>query len=260
MSTWVDTGEHKEILDWLTKVEYGPKHSDFLSRRQPGTGQWLLDSEQYQTWLKTSAQTLFCPGIPGAGKTILTSIVIDDLNTRFDKDPSIGIAFVYCTFRSQHEHKAEDLLASLLKQLAQGQSPLPDGIKSLYKKHKDKRTKPSSDELSRTLYAVAATYSRVFIIIDALDECGENRSRTKLLTEIFKLQKNSKLNLFATSRCIPDIKEKFAGCLLLEISASHEDIWNFLGECMSQLPPFVIDDMSLQTEIKTGIECAVEGM
>ena len=66
-----------KILDWLTPVDYGPQQTDNIRRRQPGTGQWLLDSAEYQTWLKTSKQTLFCPGIPGAGKTILTSIVID---------------------------------------------------------------------------------------------------------------------------------------------------------------------------------------
>src|SRR5438045_5526567 len=32
-----------------------------------------------QAWLKTSKQVLFSPGIPGAGKTILTSIVVDNL-------------------------------------------------------------------------------------------------------------------------------------------------------------------------------------
>ena len=63
---------------------------------------------------------LFCPGIPGAGKTILTSIVVDDLTTRFSNDPSVGIAYVYCNFRRRDEQKAEELFASLLKQLMQG--------------------------------------------------------------------------------------------------------------------------------------------
>jgi hypothetical protein len=186
-----DRDEDIKILDWLTPVDYGPQQTDYIRRRQPGTGQWLLDSPEFQTWLKTVKQTLFCPGIPGAGKTILTSIVIEDLITRYYNDPRIGIAFVYCNFQQQQEQKAEDLLASLLKQLAQGQSSLPDGIKSLYDKHKDKRTKPSFDELSRTLYIVTAMYSRAFIIVDALDECQESDNcRTKFLSEIFNLQAN----------------------------------------------------------------------
>jgi hypothetical protein len=44
---------------------------------------------------------------------------------------------------------AEDLLASLLKQLTQEQSSLPDSVKALYDQHRDKRTRPSFDEISR---------------------------------------------------------------------------------------------------------------
>ncbi len=76
-------------------------------------------------------QTLFCPGIPGAGKTILTSIVVDDLHTRFQNNERIGIAYLYCNFRRQEEQRAGDLLASLLKQLAQGQSSMPESVRSL---------------------------------------------------------------------------------------------------------------------------------
>jgi len=142
--------EHEVILNWLTSIDYTFQHNDYINRRQLGTGQWLLDSVEYQDWLK-SKQTLFCPGIPGAGKTILTAIVVDDLTTRFSSDPTTGVAYIYCNFRRQDEQKAEDLLASLLKQLTQVQSSLPDSVKSLHDSHKDKRTRPSFDEISRTL-------------------------------------------------------------------------------------------------------------
>jgi hypothetical protein len=65
------------VLDWITLIDYAPQLNDFIARRQAGTGQWLLDSTEYQTWVETNKQTLFCPGIPGAGKTILTSIVVE---------------------------------------------------------------------------------------------------------------------------------------------------------------------------------------
>src|SRR5271155_4005075 len=71
-----DDQESQKILDWLTPIDYAPQHSDFISRRQEGTGQWLLNSDQFQTWLNTTKQTLFCPGMPGAGKTMITSIVV----------------------------------------------------------------------------------------------------------------------------------------------------------------------------------------
>lgn len=78
MMSRLDRKEDVEILNWLTPVEHGPQRSDFLRGRQPGTGQWLLKSAEYQTWLNSGKQTLFCPGIPGAGKTMIATTVIND--------------------------------------------------------------------------------------------------------------------------------------------------------------------------------------
>ncbi|RYP04866.1 hypothetical protein DL764_004189 [Monosporascus ibericus] len=126
--------EQDAILHWLTPVDYAPQQSDFINRRQVGTGQWLLDSPEFQVWVQTEKRTLFCHGIPGAGKTILTSIVVDELMARFGNDKGTGMACIYCNFRRQDEQKAEDLFASLLKQLAQGRSFLPDSVKCLHNK------------------------------------------------------------------------------------------------------------------------------
>ncbi len=106
--------EFENILKWLTPVDYATQQSDYIGRRQPGSGQWLLVSTEYQAWPNTLKQALFCPGIPGAGKTILTAIGIDDLYTRFQCDASIGIVYLYCGFQRQHEQNSESLLISLL--------------------------------------------------------------------------------------------------------------------------------------------------
>jgi Cdc6-like AAA superfamily ATPase len=257
----LDRKEDLEILNWLTPIDYGPQHSDFLKRRQPGTGQWLLDSVKYQAWLNTAKQTLFCPGIPGAGKTILTSIVVDNLCNRFHNDATVGITYVYCNFRRKDEQKIDALLASLLKQLAQSQVSLPGSVKDLYDRHEKKKTRPSSDEISRALHSTAGSYSRVFIFVDALDECQvSDGCRTKLLSEIFSLQAKHGANLFATSRFIPEITGKFQGSISLEIRASIEDVRRYLDGCMSQLPEFVRYNHDLQEEIKAGIVKAVDGM
>ena len=64
--------EHQAIVDWLTSIDYAAQQSDFISRRQDGTEVWLLDSDEFHGWLNQKQQTLFCPGIPGAGKTMIT--------------------------------------------------------------------------------------------------------------------------------------------------------------------------------------------
>ncbi|KAH8665584.1 ankyrin repeat protein [Ilyonectria robusta] len=255
----LDRDEEIRILNWLTQVDYGPQQTDFINRRQKDTGQWLLDSAEYQAWLQAGKQTLFCPGIPGVGKTIFTSIVIDDLTTRFHDNPDIGIAYIYCNFRRWDEQKAGDLLASLLKQLSQGRSSLPAHVKALYEKHKDKRTRPSFDEISGALHWVSAMYSKVIIIVDALDECQPSDG-CQLLSHIFSLQADNAVSFFATSRPIPDIEGYFKECLRLEIIASDEDVRRYVHGHMSHLPKFVCNRPDIQEEIEAEIAGAVEGM
>lgn len=208
--------EDHKILSWLSDSNYSSQHNDFLSRRQQGTGQWLLESKEYQDWLSTAKQTFFCPGIPGAGKTILTAIVIENLHTRFSNDPAVGIAYNYYNFKNQDQQTAAKLMASLLRQLCFSQSPLPEVVKSLYDRHFYSKTQPSLDEIASALQTVIKTFSRAFIAIDALDEC-QTQERSLILSEIFKIQAECNANIFATSRPILEIKKSipwmhFTGC------------------------------------------------
>ncbi|OBT63922.1 hypothetical protein VE03_05994 [Pseudogymnoascus sp. 23342-1-I1] len=249
------------VLNWFTPIDFATQQSDFISRREAGTGQWLLESAEFQAWVKIDQQVLFCPGIPGAGKTILTSIVVDYLHANFQKDTNIGIAYLYCNFRRQDEQNAEGLLASLLKQLAQGLSPLPEIIKSLYDSHKKNQTRPTFNELSSALQSVASLYSRCFIVIDALDECqASDGCRTKLLTEIFALEAKSRASIFSTSRFIPEIQEHFKNSMQLEIRASDQDVQRYIDGHMSQLPRCVLRSSDMQGEVKAAIVQAVNGM
>lgn len=253
--------ECQAILGWLTPIDYASQQSDFITRRQEGTGQWLLDSIEFQSWVETDKQTLFCPGIPGAGKTILTSIVVEELAARFYDNKSIGIAYLYCNFRRLDEQKADALLASVLKQLAECQPSFPSNLKDLYDRHKTKRTRPSLDEISRSLQAVAALYSRVFVVIDALDECQVSHScRTTFLSDLFSLQAKCGINLFVTSRYIPGIMERFQGSISLEIRASECDVRRYVDSHISDLPSFIGRSPDLQEEVKTEIAKAVDGM
>ncbi|KAJ5010115.1 Vegetative incompatibility protein HET-E-1 [Colletotrichum sp. SAR 10_99] len=59
----------QKVLDWITPIDFAAQQNDNLDRRQKGTGQWLLESPDFQTWIEEDRKTLFCPGMPGAGKT-----------------------------------------------------------------------------------------------------------------------------------------------------------------------------------------------
>ncbi|KAK8038807.1 hypothetical protein PG993_007218, partial [Apiospora rasikravindrae] len=247
----LDNEADLKILNWLTPTDYGPHHSDYLRRRQIGTGQWLLNSDEYQTWLSTRQQTLFCPGMPGAGKTILTSAVIDDLEHRCGDDNTPAIAYIYFNYKQTDDQKIEDLIASLLKQLAHVRPSLPVAIKQLYHRHSHKRTKPTLGELTQALHSVVfehgKEHTRVFILVDALDECQTTDGcRAHFLSTLFDLQAQSKVNIFATSRAIPDISERFEGNPCLEVRASDVDIRRYLEGHIAQLGAVLTEDSDLK--------------
>lgn len=166
--------------------------------------------------------------------------MVDDLCKRFQGDPTICLAYIYCNSRRKEDQKIDDLLASLLKQLSQKRASLPKEVKTLHDKHKSNRTRPTLEEISKILNHVVADYSQVFVIIDALDECeASDGCRATLLTEIFNLQTVSEANVFATSRFIPEVNEKFKGSVSLEIRATDEDVSAYLHSHMSRLPTVV---------------------
>ncbi|KAF4998533.1 hypothetical protein FDECE_11751 [Fusarium decemcellulare] len=254
--------KRRAVLDWITSIDYTCQQSDLLRSRQPGAGRWLLESANFKEWLETGSRTLFCPGIPGAGKTTLTSIVVDDLETRFSGSREVGIAYVYCDFRQQNFWGDEDLLASLLKQLAQGRQALPDSVTALYDNHKQKATRPTLGEISTTLRSVARLYSQVFIAVDALDEFQTPDNYQTILGEILSLRTVCKANVFSTARFIPEITKYFDAIesLVVEIRADPDDVRRYVDAHISHLPFFVRSNPALQEEIKTEIVRAMDGM
>jgi Cdc6-like AAA superfamily ATPase len=219
-----------------------------------------LDSAKFQNWLNSGKQTLYCHGIPGAGKTILTSIIVDDLGKRYYTDTTIGIAYLYCNFRQTVE--ADGLVANILKQLVQCQSSPPKQIQELYDQHQKRKTRPELKEILDVFQRLVGEYSKVFIVIDALDELPD-RCRTNFLSTIFIVQKQTSLKVLATSRPTLDIEKEFRECASLEsieISAIERDVYRYLEGQMSNLCGFLSEKPALQEEIKKTIVEAVEGM
>ena len=251
---------HSQILDWLSPDDFATQQSDFLRRYKEGTGQWLLNSHEFKLWLRGERPTIFCPGIPGAGKTMLTSLIVHNLQEMFGHDASVGIACIYCNFKRQADQLVDDLLASLLKGLLQGQTNFPQDVELLYQRHKSKGSRPSTIELSNTIKTVTRDWSRIFLIIDALDECTGAGTRSRLLKEIASLQDHVNVSFFATSRFIPDVLEEFNGQLMLEIRATDEDVRTYITDRMTELPAFVQRNTMLQEEIVSEITAAVDGM
>jgi NACHT domain len=252
--------ETQKVLSWLSPLNFFAQQSDIIERRQDGTGLWLLESEEFKKWFYGTRQTLFCPGIPGAGKTVLASIVIQQLSSNM-RDGNIGLAYVFCNYRSQLEQTPVNIFASFLRQLIPEGASAPGNLKSLYQSHIRKGTRPALDEVSKLLLSQMESYSQIFIVVDALDECPDgNGIRELMLAKLRLLQASKGVNLMVTSRPIPKIMEAFEYDPQLEIRASEADVRRYLDGQMSRLARCVIKNTTLQEDIKGEIAKAVDGM
>lgn len=218
----LDKNAKNEILEWIMPFDYGPIHSDKFEMREPGTCQWFLDTDEYQNWLQNESQTLFCHGMPGAGKTIIASTVINDILDRRHDNSTVGLAYVYCEVGRQLEQTADHIMRSLLKQLVKSLESIPGCVMDLYTKRNRDGVRPQLNEISQALRSVMASYSRVYIIFDALDECDTDCLR-KLLSEISNLRHQHPINTFATSRLV-ETSGPLEPDVIVEIIAHEGDI------------------------------------
>jgi hypothetical protein len=255
-----DHQQHKEIAGWISSLDYPAQQSDIIARREEDTGQWFLDSSEFITWLSGRKSTLFCPGIPGAGKTMLAAITIDYIWQSKASD-DIRLAYIYCNYKSGVGTDSVSLLSALLKQLVQSSSAIDIPIKNLYEQHIRRGTRPSFQEISTALQEVSKSFSTVYIIIDALDECPKaDGTRSQLLTKLKDLQKVVDLRLMVTARPIPDIEVEFRLFPILEIRASDTDVKRFVRGQIARLPSCIQRDNQLQGTLEDKIVEAVDGM
>jgi Cdc6-like AAA superfamily ATPase len=253
--------ERQSVLDWLSRSDHAFVQSDYFNRRHQGTWQWFLESATFTEWLGTGSKTLLCLGIPGVGKTILMSTVVHHLQEQYRSDASVKLAYVYLNYGRQDEQSLEQLLASLLQQACWRESQLPDTVKSLYNHHKENKTRPSVDELTTALQSVMTSHCRVFILVDALDECqtadGSQSTFLKILT---KIQQSSTASVFLTSRIVPDAMHEFSDVKSVDICANRSDIQEYLNGQLFRLPRVVRQNPELQEQVKTEILGASDGL
>jgi hypothetical protein len=91
---------------------------------------------------------------------------------------------------------------------------------------------PSLDEVRTALASEIGTYSKVFVIVDALDESPEGGIRESLLKELRALALTARL--LVTSRDIPSIAQHFHHAKRLDIFADDQDVQEYVRRRIGQ--------------------------
>jgi Cdc6-like AAA superfamily ATPase len=254
-----DNDERERITNWISATECADVLEKHLSDKQDGTGVWLLKSIKFHKWMMKKNNVLYCPGIPGAGKTMMASIIIDHLQEIFE-DKNVGIAYVFC--HHQRESSLYSIFASILKQLVQSLPTIPEQLHKLYRcRHRRNKLRADDQEMFNMLLFICKMHAMVYIVIDGLDECSNSaRNREDVILQLLRLQHEGKINLLVTSTEIPEITGLFQSFPSVEILASHSDITRYVIGRRRKLASWVDRDSDLQTLIVSEISNACGGM
>ncbi|EXK77074.1 hypothetical protein FOQG_18203 [Fusarium oxysporum f. sp. raphani 54005] len=185
---------------WLSPPDCSTNANLARKRRHPGTGAWLLNSPVFQEWKLGTRQHLWLYGLAGCGKTIPSTTILDHL---LQIDTYTTLAFFF-DFSDPRKQKLEDLLRSLAVQLYHTGNEAARRLDSLFTSHGDGRRQPDTNALSACVDTMIQTAGKVFIIIDALDECA---AREELLQWLKHLA-SRKAQLIVTGRLSPSILEE----------------------------------------------------
>lgn len=127
----------ERICAWISPLELRKRQQDVRSKRTEDTGEWLLETDAFQTWCNSKddeqvpRRVLACYGKPGAGKTFLTydipalsnittltdrlknsSVVIDHLESNFSSSGT-SIAYLFCEYQDQAQQTAINMIGSV---------------------------------------------------------------------------------------------------------------------------------------------------
>src|ERR1700722_14594825 len=151
------------------------------------------------------------------------SIVVNHLQTLSEENDWVTTAFIYCNYKEQAKQTVSNLVASLLRQIVQGRRAISDDVKSFFERHRRETSRPTLDQLTDLLISEIRTRSKVFIVVDALDECREDDTTRALLLEVLR-SLPQQVNLMVTSRNLPSIGRDFEGAKRLHIRAKDDDM------------------------------------
>ncbi|KAH0536560.1 hypothetical protein FGG08_006568 [Glutinoglossum americanum] len=247
--------ERRDILRWLSAIPHKEHHKNISQGRLRGSGIWLLNNEEFIRWRKSSASSiLWLHGIPGSGKTMLVSKVIDSFFHESSEHKGFELlAYFYCTRNVAEPERADpaEILRSILRQLScLGSGAVRGVVVKRYKEMEEDGFEPGRltiEDTAKLIIDIAET-NPVTIVIDALDECTDELRFEILekLDEILKLSA-SLVKIFVSSRDNQDIscRLKHAQNIYVQACDNTKDIERFIH--------FEVDQSIMKKRLLSGV-------
>ncbi|KAH6903548.1 hypothetical protein BKA70DRAFT_1194493 [Coprinopsis sp. MPI-PUGE-AT-0042] len=166
------------------------------------------------------AKTMWGSGMPGAGKTIFASIVINEVEARAEaSERPICVCYIYFRYSDHTTATVRDFLLVLVKQTIERHAGCLPLFNEVFVRHIREKTLPSESELVQLLHRFAEVIAGMFYFLDALDEAPPD-------VQFDLLEKLSTLNvkIFITSRPLAHLHSCFPGAHRFSIRAQDRDL------------------------------------
>ena len=165
------------IMALFPAIDHEAKHRQLVDLRHKGTGQWLLEHDSYVAWKGQQDSAILCLyGIPGCGKSVLASAIIDDLAVSA-RPGTVDIVYFYCEYADQGTLRPINLLGTFLKQLYTVQDVTEQIQEQILQAYAHGTRSPSTTELVSIIRNLFTLRSRVVIVLDGIDECEKDAWR-----------------------------------------------------------------------------------
>ena len=197
------------IERWLSPSDPSANYNKALQQRQEGTGLWFLQTHAYAQWKMQRNSTLWLYGIPGCGKTILSSTIIEDLVKTL---PHERLLYFYFDFSDVHKQTLDNMVRSLINQLYNRSTNAWKQLDLLFSSCGNGCRQPSLESLGQVLLQMIDSLEDVYVVLDALDECctrigSPTEGLLAWIRNLLDLEHRN-IHLLMTSRPEQDIRSK----------------------------------------------------
>ncbi|KAI5206737.1 ankyrin repeat protein [Aureobasidium subglaciale] len=189
------------IKGWLKPADPSIDLSNATDLRHSHTGSWFLNSQKYADFRAAADSRLWLRGIPGCGKTILASTIINDLRSG-TKQPVSNVIYFFYSFGDQSKQRLQHMLRSLIYQLYAPHKSTRLYLTNLFEELGNGTEQPQTQQLESAFDRMVNETQGTTIVLDALDESTEKTEILRWITS--SSRQNCKFVL--TSRSERDIE------------------------------------------------------
>ena len=198
----------RDVFSWLSATEDLQEEQlhRICDRRQPETCDWVLDDPEMRPWIEDDSGegVLWMTGIPGAGKSFLCSLVVQNLQSQ----QHLSTLYYFCGHQSSSENTCATMLRTLAIQLLQQNLDMASLVHQAYVQKGSNRSSPA---MRAMLTKVLPTSKAARIVIDGIDE-SDHSTQQEVLKSLVEIQKSADhcCKLLVSSRDEPQIQKSLA--------------------------------------------------